>query len=154
MTPGDVLCSTAGRLPFRAILHAVGQKWEGDGQSAITALKKTVYNALQVTARKRFEIIAFPAIGTGAYKVPADQSTAAIVETIKQFWQDYPLSGVREVYLCDRGEHGIRTTQAFVKAIQGHFADDDKLCANPPVLLSTQNDSKTPKSNMGIFMLP
>jgi len=58
------------------------------------------------------------------------------------------------VYLCDRGEQGIRTTQAFVKAIQGHFADDDKLCANPPVLLSTQNDSKTPKSNMGIFMLP
>lgn len=122
LTPGQVFCSGAGTLPFRAIIHAVSSKWSSGQEAATTDLANAVNNVLHSAAARMISTLAIPAIGAGAYKVPVEVSANTIVETIKVFGDKNPRSGVRELYLCDIDS---QTTKQFVLALKKHYAEKD-----------------------------
>ncbi len=66
---GDAVVTTAGRLPFKAIIHVAGISllWV----SSERAIRASVRNALKIAATSRYQSIAFPIIGsgTGGYAV-------------------------------------------------------------------------------------
>ena len=70
---GNVIITSAGTLPFKKIIHAVGPIWTvlNKGEHEREALMRiTIHNTLEIAAILGVESIALPAISTGCYRFP------------------------------------------------------------------------------------
>jgi O-acetyl-ADP-ribose deacetylase (regulator of RNase III) len=70
--PGDVKATTAGELPARHVLHAVGPVWRGGNANEPELLASCHRRAIELAAELRCSSVAFPAISTGAYGYPVE----------------------------------------------------------------------------------
>ena len=67
---GMAVYTTAGQLPYKAIIHAVGPKMgEGDEQEKI---ELAVSRSLKLCEINEWQSVAFPAISTGVFNVPVE----------------------------------------------------------------------------------
>lgn len=96
----DVFISGSGRLPCKAILHAVGPVYEGGNKGEENCLCEAVLRCLNLVNDKGYVSIAIPAISSGIFRYPPAEATRVIVTAIKSFLENHPLCIVREVYLC------------------------------------------------------
>jgi O-acetyl-ADP-ribose deacetylase (regulator of RNase III) len=67
---GGAVVTSAGRLPFRAIIHVAGIGWLWT--SSEESIRTSVQNALRLAAQHGFRSIAFPFIGAGTGGTRAD----------------------------------------------------------------------------------
>ena len=68
---GDaVLLKGVGNLPCKAIIHAVGPRWNGGQNNEEADLVRTVYNSLLEASKHKFMSIAFPAISSRKIRCP------------------------------------------------------------------------------------
>jgi O-acetyl-ADP-ribose deacetylase len=67
---GDAKPTTAGNLPARFVVHAVGPRWRGGGQGEPELLASAHRRAVEVADALACRSIAFPAISTGIYGYP------------------------------------------------------------------------------------
>ena len=83
---GDVLTS-AGRLPFKAIIHVAGINllWRSSPRS----VRDAVTNALALAKQHRFATLAMPLIGAGSGGGDAAQIEALISDTLAEL--DFPI---------------------------------------------------------------
>ena len=73
------------RLKARHVIHTAGPVWQG-GTANEDALLATCYrNSLDLAAQHRLRSVAFPAIGTGAYRFPLERATRIAVATVAGF---------------------------------------------------------------------
>ncbi len=95
---GQVAVTTAGRLPARYVIHAVGPRWgEGDEDRK---LRDAVRNALQKAEDLGLQSIALPAISMGIFGFPRDRGTRILLETVVDFLKQQARS-LQEVRLVD-----------------------------------------------------
>lgn len=66
---GDAVATTAGRLPARWVIHAVGPRYRGDGRDA-ELLASAHRRSIEVARELGAHSVAFPAISTGIYGYP------------------------------------------------------------------------------------
>lgn len=77
---GTAVATTAGRLPSRWVIHAVGPRWgEGDEEAK---LRSAVRSSLEEAARLGARSVALPAISTGIFGYPKVDGTRVIVSEI------------------------------------------------------------------------
>ncbi len=113
---GDVWVSKkVGKLPYRAIIHAVGPKWKGGHYNEEAVLLKACTQCLQQAALKGYHSIAFPAIGSGIYRIPIDRCADTLVRAAIEFSANNPRTTLREVniILCSPAH-----SSSFVAAVQ------------------------------------
>jgi O-acetyl-ADP-ribose deacetylase len=67
---GDAKATTAGRLPARYVIHAVGPVWRGGGHGEPEQLASAYRRSVQVAAELGCRSISFPAISCGIYGYP------------------------------------------------------------------------------------
>jgi O-acetyl-ADP-ribose deacetylase (regulator of RNase III) len=86
---GDAKATTAGRLPARHVIHAVGPVWRGGAQGEPELLAAAHRRAVEVAAELGCRSLAFPAISCGVYGYPpqraAPTAVAATVEALGRF---------------------------------------------------------------------
>jgi O-acetyl-ADP-ribose deacetylase (regulator of RNase III) len=80
MSVTEVVVTTAGRLPYKGVIHAVGPRM-GDGKEQ-SKIEKTIINCLQLADNHGWKSIAFPAISTGIFSVPKDICAKAFDKAI------------------------------------------------------------------------
>jgi O-acetyl-ADP-ribose deacetylase (regulator of RNase III) len=80
---GEVVLTTAGRLPARYVIHTVGPICTFRKAPDAAALASCYRRALQLAAEKELRSIAFPAISTGAYGYPRDEAARVVSHTIE-----------------------------------------------------------------------
>lgn len=81
---GMVAITSAGHLPYDAIIHAVGPKMgEGHEQQKI---EQAVSRSLQLCDMHDWKSIAFPAISSGIFGVPIDITARAFFRAITSYW--------------------------------------------------------------------
>lgn len=81
---GMAVYTTAGRLPYKAVVHAVGPKMgEGDEQLKI---EQVVARSLKLCEINEWQSIAFPAISSGMFNVPVEICARAFFRAITSFW--------------------------------------------------------------------
>jgi O-acetyl-ADP-ribose deacetylase (regulator of RNase III) len=84
---GDARATTAGRLPARYVIHAVGPVWRGGGHGEAEQLASAHRRAVEVASGLDCRSIAFPAISCGIYGYPpelaAPQALAAVAEALE-----------------------------------------------------------------------
>ncbi|GAB3805925.1 O-acetyl-ADP-ribose deacetylase [Humibacter antri] len=77
---GDAVATTAGRLPARHVIHAVGPVWSR--REDRTALLRSAYSrSLEVAGEVGAASVAFPAISAGVYGWPMDDAARIAVGT-------------------------------------------------------------------------
>lgn len=118
---GGVGVTSAGRLPFRAILHAVGPVWGGGAYYEEALLAGCYRRAVRKAAELGARSIALPALSAGIFGVPIDFVAMASRAASRSALTAFPLSQIASggampvaFYLTD-DEH----VEAFLQAHPG-----------------------------------
>jgi O-acetyl-ADP-ribose deacetylase len=96
---GDAKATTAGRLPARWVIHAVGPVWRGGGEGEAELLASTHRRALEVAADLGARTVAFPAISCGIYGYPPELAAPTAIGAVRQLLERF--DEVRFVFLGD-----------------------------------------------------
>jgi O-acetyl-ADP-ribose deacetylase (regulator of RNase III) len=96
---GDAKATTAGRLPARWVIHAVGPVWRGGGAGEAGQLASAHRRALEVARELGASTVAFPAISCGIYGYPPELAAPVAVGTARKLEDDFEL--IRFVFLGD-----------------------------------------------------
>jgi O-acetyl-ADP-ribose deacetylase (regulator of RNase III) len=78
---GQAKATTAGRLPARYVIHAVGPVWRGGGNGEDELLASCHRVSLELAAGLGCSSVAFPAISTGAFGFPVDRAARIALAT-------------------------------------------------------------------------
>ena len=87
--------TTAGRLPCKYVIHAVGPIWGEGAEDA--KLAAAIKGSLILAAELNLKSISLPAISTGIFGFPKDRAAKIIFETVAQYFEDVPESGLTQV---------------------------------------------------------
>lgn len=79
---GDAAITTAGALPARFVIHAVGPVWTGD-DAASGALASAYGTSVSLADERGLESIAFPSISTGIFSYPVDRAAPVALRAVR-----------------------------------------------------------------------
>ena len=94
---GDAKATTAGRLPARWVIHAVGPVWRGGGAGETEQLASAHRRALEVARGLGASTVALPAISCGIYGYPPELAAPVAVGTARELEGEFEL--IRFVFL-------------------------------------------------------
>ncbi|NPB07310.1 MAG: macro domain-containing protein [Aquificae bacterium] len=100
---GEAVLTTAGKLPFKGVIHAPTME-EPAMPSSEEKVRKAVRAALRIADENCFEVIAFPGMGTGVGGLPKDVAARAMLEEIRSFSPRC----LKKVILVDVDEEMVR----------------------------------------------
>ena len=79
---GSAVVTTAGKLPFKGVIHAVGPIYRPDDSQVAALLASAYRRSLEIAVENGLVSIAFPAISTGVYGFPKQQAAEIAVRTV------------------------------------------------------------------------
>jgi O-acetyl-ADP-ribose deacetylase (regulator of RNase III) len=92
---GSAVVTTAGKLPFKGVIHAVGPRYgEGDEEAKLV---RALSAAFQCARERGWQSVAFPAVSAGIFAVPLEICARAYRKAARA-------SGLRNVRLCLRDQ--------------------------------------------------
>ena len=96
---GAAVVTTAGKLPFKGVIHAVGpRRGEGDEEAKLV---KALNSAFGCAAERAWASVSFPAVSSGIFAVPLEICARAYLCAARHSLQNPRLSQVR---LCLRDQ--------------------------------------------------
>lgn len=101
---GEAVVTTAGRLPFKGVIHAVGPiQGQGDEEAKLT---RAVGSALLRAHERGWSSVAFPAVSAGIFAVPLDVCARAYVRAVREHVAAHPDTSLRTIRLTllERGD--------------------------------------------------
>jgi O-acetyl-ADP-ribose deacetylase (regulator of RNase III) len=81
---GDAKVTSAGSLPARWVIHAVGPVWHGGGADEEALLASCHRRAVELAAEHGCASVAFPAISTGAYGYPVELAAPVALRAARE----------------------------------------------------------------------
>ena len=83
MQLGTAILTSAGKLPFKGIIHVAGinMLWRASERS----IRDSVNNALRLAFERGFKSIAFPLIGAGSGGFNQEQAMALMLDELRKF---------------------------------------------------------------------
>ena len=96
---GDAKATTAGRLPARWVVHAVGPVWQGGEAGEAELLASAYRRSLVVAHELGAHTVAFPAISCGIYGYPPELAARVAIEAVRPF--ETELETIRFVFMQD-----------------------------------------------------
>jgi len=95
LASGSAVVTTAGALPFKGVIHAIGPRYgEGDEERK---LFDALTNSFSLAQEKGWESVAFPAVSSGIFAVPLEICARAYLKAARA-------SPLRKVRLCLRDQ--------------------------------------------------
>lgn len=79
---GDAGWTSAGLLPYKGIVHAVGPIWKNGDLYEEDLLAAAHFNSLKVAAEHECKSIAFPAISCGLFRFPIDRAAPIAINVV------------------------------------------------------------------------
>jgi O-acetyl-ADP-ribose deacetylase (regulator of RNase III) len=110
---GSAVISTAGALPAKYVIHAVGPVWSGGHRGEAELLAAAYGRALELAVAAACRSIALPALSTGAYRYPMDQAARIALSTAMDFLRRRAAPELVRFVLFDAGAYG-----AFAAALE------------------------------------
>jgi O-acetyl-ADP-ribose deacetylase (regulator of RNase III) len=110
--------SSAGKLNFKYILHAVGPVWKGGTNGEDDLLRKCVQNCLKAANDLGVKSIAMPALSSGIFRYPLHQATRVITEAIRSF----DISSFDKILLVDIRDEAADSFRTDVTQLFGQAA--------------------------------
>jgi len=102
---GSAVISSAGNLPVRFIIHAVGPIWRGGHKGEPALLQSAYHECLRLAIQNQCSSVAFPAISTGIYRYPIDLAAETTLQAIRDFLQEHQNPELVRIVLFDPGSY-------------------------------------------------
>ena len=83
---GDAVLTSAGKLPFRAIIHVAGIN--GFWRASETSIRQSVRSAVSLAEQQGFQSIAFPVIGSGSGNFSPAKALAFMADELSRLDAD------------------------------------------------------------------
>lgn len=112
---GRAAYTTAGKLPFKYVIHTVGPIYRGGNANEETLLESAVRSALQLAAELELKSLSLPSISTGIFGYPLKPAIKTIVKTIFDFLEQD--STLLEIHLCEYSEEKAREIKDIITSI-------------------------------------
>jgi len=110
---GSAVISSAGDLPARFVIHAVGPVWRGGNRGEAELLAGAYRRSMELAVEHDCSSIAFPALSTGAYAYPMDQAARIALSTVIEFLKEQGKPELVRFVLFGPGAYG-----AFAAALE------------------------------------
>ena len=94
---GEAVITTAGRLPFQGVIHAVGPH-QGVGREE-ERLVQALVSAFACAGERGWASVAFPAVSSGIFAVPLEVCARAYVRAAREFFAAHADTSLRVVRL-------------------------------------------------------
>ncbi|GBC78501.1 O-acetyl-ADP-ribose deacetylase [bacterium HR08] len=94
---GRAAITSAGALPCRAVIHAVGPIWRGGHAGEEEQLRSAALSSFALASDRGFVSLALPAISAGIFGFPADRCAAILLTAARDFLREHPESSLREI---------------------------------------------------------
>ncbi len=98
---GSAVATTAGKLPFKGVIHAVGpmmgQSGAGDEQAKIT---DALGASFLIAHDRGWQSLSFPGISSGIFSVPHEICARGYLQAVNGFYQEFPDSSLKRIRLC------------------------------------------------------
>ncbi|CAF3954733.1 unnamed protein product, partial [Rotaria magnacalcarata] len=135
---GTAVKTTAGNLPYKCIIHAIGPQYIDGNRQERSLLFSCVLSSLRLAEGENYTSVALPAISSSTYGFPLADCTNTVVRAVKQFFADFPQSNMRKVILLDMDDAPCASFAREVVIDHRHAVlddDDDGFikCKIPPL---------------------
>ena len=107
---GSAVISTAGKLPAKFVIHAVGPVWSGGQRGEPELLAEVYRRSLELAVEHGCRSIALPALSTGAYRYPMDQAAGVALSTAIDFLKQHGQPELVRFVLFDAAAYGAFAT--------------------------------------------
>lgn len=95
---GEAVATTAGRLSFKAVIHAVGPRLgQGNEEDLLT---RALRAAFRIAHQKGWASLSFPAVSSGIFAVPAATCARAYLRAVDEFFAECPGSPLKTIRLA------------------------------------------------------
>lgn len=95
---GSAAITTAGKLPAKFVIHAVGPRMgEGDEENK---LKNAIVSSLSLASEKGLKSISIPAISSGIFGFPKDKCAMILVKEAVEYINRNPESSLNLIEFC------------------------------------------------------
>ncbi|XP_073408003.1 protein mono-ADP-ribosyltransferase PARP9-like [Dendrobates tinctorius] len=137
---GGIAVTSAGALPCKTIVHAVGPIWNNWAAEQCQAeLQHAIHNVLlYVSCHPDLHSVAIPAVSSGIFGFPLDLCAEIIVKTVQTFCSRENQDCLSEVRLVNNDD---KTVQAMRAACERILGGSDRLAAAASSYLSAASSS-------------
>jgi O-acetyl-ADP-ribose deacetylase (regulator of RNase III) len=97
---GEAVVTTAGKLPFKGVIHAVGPR-HGEGDEEVL-LRQALLAAFRCAHDAGWSSVAFPAVSAGIFAVPLDVCARSYLSAVRGWIESEPRSALALLRLCLR----------------------------------------------------
>ena len=95
---GEAVVTTAGRLPFKGVIHAVGpRRGAGDEEAR---LARALRSAFELAHERGWRSLSFPAVSSGIFAVPLEICARAYLDAVAGFFGERRDSTLKLLRLC------------------------------------------------------
>lgn len=107
---GTAAATTAGRLPFKAVIHVIGPRMgEGDEEGALVRALTSGFECAELAG---WRSVAFPAVSAGIFAVPPEVCARAYRRAVWGWLQAVPARAPTLIRLCLRDAPIIKAVLA------------------------------------------
>jgi O-acetyl-ADP-ribose deacetylase len=110
---GSAVITSAGELPARYVIHAVGPVWQGGIADEAELLASAHQRAFELASRHGCKSVALPALSCGVYGYPVDQASRIALSATQSFLAQDPVVELVRFVLWGPGIYG-----AFAAALE------------------------------------
>lgn len=98
---GTAAITSAGRLPAKKVIHAVGPVWRGGESGEEEKLADAVRSALALASEHGLVSISLPAISSGIFGFPKKLCAQVILKAARNFFHRHPDTPIKEINLVN-----------------------------------------------------
>lgn len=111
LAAGDAVVTSAGAMPTRWVIHAVGPVW-GHGEPAEDdrTLASAYTKSLALADAHRCVSVAFPNISTGVFGFPKERAAAVAIAAVRSYCAANP-TGIEEIIFVCFDDENLRLYQ-------------------------------------------
>jgi O-acetyl-ADP-ribose deacetylase len=104
---GDAKVTSAGRLPARCIIHAVGPVWHGGERGEASLLASCYRRAIELAGERDCRRVAFPAISTGIFGYPLQPAADVALTATREAMARRPGVDEARFWLFDAAAYDV-----------------------------------------------
>lgn len=120
---GTAVLTTAGQLPAKHLVHAVGPIWKNGSENEANLLQSAYLESLNRAHEVKVRHIAIPAISTGVFGFPLKPAAKVAMAAVKLFCDQNPETTVKRItFILFQKE----AYQAFQDSLFASFPETDE----------------------------
>lgn len=120
--PGRCAVTTAGDLPAKHVIHAVGPKFNDGQHGEYVTLERAYLESLAAADKVGATSIAFPSISTGAYRFPIDEAALVAFGSMFRYLRGNEKSGLTEIRMVTFSDADLEAyRKAFSDVVRTHL---------------------------------